>query len=132
MRDGNLFRDDHFPPVARSLYYSRDPSGVSSYVTWLRPSEICEQPELFVDGADRHDINQVVVEEEEHKKQLNSQGELGDCWLLAAISSLTIDRNNLVKVLPEGQSLQAGYAGIFMFRFLGQIISCKDYYYSLN
>ena len=65
MRGGTLFQDDHFPPVARSLYYSRDPSGVSSYVTWLRPSEICEEPELFVDGADRHDINQVVEEEEE-------------------------------------------------------------------
>ena len=127
MRGGALFQDDHFPPVARSLYYSRDPSGVSSYVTWLRPSEICAEPELFVDGADRHDINQVVEEAEEWLYyQLNSQGELGDCWLLAAISSLTIDKKNLVKVLPEGQSFQAGYAGIFMFRYFMQGITCKD------
>ena len=59
LNGGTLFKDDHFPPLPRSLYYSRDPSGVSSYVTWLRPSEICQEPELFVDGADRHDINQV-------------------------------------------------------------------------
>ena len=59
LRGGSLFQDDHFPPSARSVYYSRDPQSVSSYLTWLRPNEICEEPELYVDGADRHDINQV-------------------------------------------------------------------------
>ena len=59
LRDGVLFEDKHFPPTARSVYYSRNPDQVSSYVTWFRPHQICEEPQLVEDGADRHDINQV-------------------------------------------------------------------------
>ena len=55
-----------------------------------------------MDGATRHDIN---------------QGQLGNCWLLAAFSSLSDKRNRLENVLPPGQSFTDNYAGIFLFRF---------------
>ena len=59
LRAGTLFEDDYFPPTARSVYYSRDQEAVSSYLSWVRPGTICQEPQMVVDGVDRHDINQV-------------------------------------------------------------------------
>ena len=46
------------------------------------------------------------------------QGELGDCWLLAALSSLTLRPGLLEQVMPPLQSFLPGqYSGAFRFRF---------------
>ena len=52
---GELFTDRRFPPVQASLSYSAP----THQIEWLRPHQLCDLPQLFVDGADRFDVNQV-------------------------------------------------------------------------
>lgn len=40
----------------------------------------------------------------------------GDCWMLAALGSLTLQKQFLENVLPKDQGFQVDYAGIFHFR----------------
>lgn len=70
---------------------------------WCRPYELCSNPQFFVSGATRFDIN---------------QGNLGDCWLLAAMANLTMNEKVLNSVVCEDNSdFNEGYCGIFHFRF---------------
>ncbi|KAM9778244.1 calpain-3b [Syngnathus typhle] len=95
-----LFEDPLFPACDSSLFYSHHKPPMT--FVWKRPSEICEKPQFIVDSANRTDI---------------CQGELGDCWLLAAIACLTLNEKLLYRVIPPDQSFTENYAGIFHFQF---------------
>uniref|UniRef100_A0A7N6ATL7 Calpain catalytic domain-containing protein n=1 Tax=Anabas testudineus TaxID=64144 RepID=A0A7N6ATL7_ANATE len=103
LQTGSLFCDPTFPAGWDSLGYNQlgRYSSKTIGVEWKRPSELCSNPQFIVDGATRTDI---------------SQGALGDCWLLAAIASLTLDPQILKRVVPPGQSFTSQYAGIFHFQ----------------
>ncbi|CAD7691127.1 unnamed protein product [Nyctereutes procyonoides] len=99
VQKGILFEDPDFPANSSSLFYSERPQ---IPFVWKRPGEIVKNPEFILGGATRTDI---------------CQGELGDCWLLAAIASLTLNEKALARVVPQDQSFGPGYAGIFHFQF---------------
>ncbi|XP_004085095.1 calpain-9 [Oryzias latipes] len=99
LQKGVLFEDPDFPAVDSSLFYSQT---VPVQIQWKRPKEICENPKFIVGGADRTDI---------------CQGQLGDCWLLAAIASLTLKKDAMARVVPPDQDFDHNYAGIFHFQF---------------
>uniref|UniRef100_A0A671QB64 TAF5-like RNA polymerase II p300/CBP-associated factor-associated factor 65 kDa subunit 5L n=1 Tax=Sinocyclocheilus anshuiensis TaxID=1608454 RepID=A0A671QB64_9TELE len=99
LQRGKLFEDPDFPAVDDSLFYSQR---VPVNFEWKRPGEICKDPKFITGGATRTDI---------------CQGQLGDCWLLAAIASLTLHEDTLRRVVPHDQGFDRSYAGIFHFQF---------------
>ncbi|XP_076846907.1 calpain-5a [Brachyhypopomus gauderio] len=104
-QSGKLFEDPLFPPTDQSLFYHENRIGK---VTWKRPKELCDDPHLFVHGISAHDLH---------------QGQLGNCWFVAACSSLASREPLWQKVIPDWKDQEwdekrpEAYAGIFHFRF---------------
>ncbi|XP_038639136.1 calpain-3-like isoform X9 [Scyliorhinus canicula] len=99
LRKGVLFEDEEFPANDSSLFYTKD---MPFKLEWKRPPEICDNPKFIIGGASRTDI---------------CQGDLGDCWFLAAIACLTLNEKLLYRVIPRDQYFTENYAGIFHFQF---------------
>ncbi|KAI2805674.1 Calpain-1 catalytic subunit [Blomia tropicalis] len=100
LQDGTLFEDNTFPASDASFYmHGRGPRRFK----WLRPHEISDDPKFFNEGAERFDV---------------CQGEIGNCWLLAAVANLTLNKRFLERVVPHDQTFdKPNYCGIFHFRF---------------
>jgi len=99
LAEGKLWEDPEFEATDSSIFFSRGPP---KPFEWKRPMEISDDPQLFVEGATRFDVQ---------------QGELGDCWLLAAVANLTLQPTLFHQVVPDDQGFDDKYAGIFHFRF---------------
>ncbi|MCJ8733551.1 hypothetical protein PDJAM_G00224840 [Pangasius djambal] len=101
LQSGKLFEDPSFTADQNSIGMPADPDPKMA-IKWLRPKEISSNA-VFVEGTTgTTDI---------------CQGQLGNCWLLAALSCLTMHPTLFEKVVPSGQTIDASYAGIFRFRF---------------
>ncbi|XP_059117186.1 calpain-3 isoform X5 [Peromyscus eremicus] len=99
----SLFEDRVFPAGVQALgSHELSQKAKMKAITWKRPKEICENPRFIIGGANRTDI---------------CQGDLGDCWFLAAIACLTLNERLLFRVIPHDQSFTENYAGIFHFQF---------------
>uniref|UniRef100_A0A8C3UP12 calpain-2 n=1 Tax=Catharus ustulatus TaxID=91951 RepID=A0A8C3UP12_CATUS len=96
IESGTLFRDPQFPagPTALGFKELGPHSSKTRGVEWKRPS-FGRKSGIACD--------------------LRSWGS-SDCWLLAAIGSLTLNEELLHRVVPHGQSFQEDYAGIFHFQ----------------
>lgn len=71
-------------------------------IEWLRPHDICDDPKFYSGGGSQFDV---------------VQGALGDCWLLAAMAPVSMNKALLERICPN-QSFEAseGYNGRFVFR----------------
>ncbi|KFV18191.1 Calpain-13, partial [Tauraco erythrolophus] len=102
LSQGLLFEDATFPTHVSSIGLNLLPNDKLRQIKWKRPTELQRNPYLILDGVSRFDI---------------MQGEIGDCWMLSALGSLTLQKQFLENVLPKDQGFQENYAGIFHFRF---------------
>lgn len=96
-----LFVDTVFTADANSLFKSKRLD-----VEWKRPHELCQNPKLVVDGTTSHDV---------------LQGQLGNCWFVAASATLAANKANWDRVIPDLKEQERNgknkYAGIYKFRF---------------
>ncbi|XP_071748375.1 calpain-11 isoform X4 [Lepeophtheirus salmonis] len=97
---GELFNDNEFISSIKSI--NNLCKTINYPIVWMRPHEICSNPKFIAEGVTQFDVN---------------QGEYGDPWLLAAISSLTLTPKFLDRVVPPDQNFDYGYCGVFRFRF---------------
>ena len=78
LANNQLFVDSMFPAGPDVLFKSKRVD-----VEWKRPHQICENPQMVVDGRDPRDV---------------IQGQLGNCWFVAASSVLASHKINWDKV----------------------------------
>ena len=119
LSSGELFVDKVFPPNESSIsaLLGREESSLSEEeadmladhkehvqgMEWIRASKMVQDPKFLVEGPTRFDIN---------------QGEIGNCWFLAAAANMTLIPEIRSKVIPSDQGFgeENKYAGIFHFR----------------
>ncbi|KAK6170879.1 hypothetical protein SNE40_019169 [Patella caerulea] len=96
---GRPYKDPDFPANYVSLV-GEDGRNESS-IEWRRPFEISKHAQFIVRGADYDDI---------------TQGNLGDCWFISAISILATNETLFERVVPHDQVIDETL-GVFVFNF---------------
>ncbi|TRY73041.1 hypothetical protein TCAL_12000, partial [Tigriopus californicus] len=103
-----LFEDREFQ-VDPQLLTDKTRDNESGKIQWHRPHAICTQqginegPKMFGVECHRSDIK---------------QGEIGNCWFVAALTSLVQSKDVIQELIPSDQDFQTDhYHGIFRFRF---------------
>ncbi|TGZ72132.1 hypothetical protein CRM22_002281 [Opisthorchis felineus] len=100
LKDKLLWCDPTFPADESSI---GDLPELKDRIIWKRVRDINPHARFFVDGPARCDIK---------------QGALGDCWLLAVLSSICCYPILINQVVPPEQEVdQPDYVGIFRARF---------------
>uniref|UniRef100_A0A8B9TSZ4 Calpain 13 n=2 Tax=Anas platyrhynchos TaxID=8839 RepID=A0A8B9TSZ4_ANAPL len=103
LSQGRLFEDDTFPAHISSIGASLLPEDQLQQIEWRRPTELRRNPCLIMDGVSRFDI---------------IQGLIGDCWVLAALGSLTMQKRFLENCFTKGPRIPET-ANFFVFRLRG-------------
>ena len=102
LKSKKLWKDSNFKTDDSSLFITKSSSSDGHKMLWKRPSEIIDDPKFDEDGFSRFDV---------------IQGTLGNCWAIAGIANLVVNKKMFHLVVPEGQSFDKDYCGIFRFRF---------------
>ncbi|XP_031758480.1 calpain-14 isoform X1 [Xenopus tropicalis] len=97
-----LFVDETFPASLASIGSGCLLDKLPDCVEWKRPHELVQNPQFCTENASEFGLHQGLTE---------------NCWFLAALSSLTFHPDILTNVVPQNQSFNKSYGGIFHFRF---------------
>jgi len=96
-RTGQRWVDPDFPPDATSLVRDTRGAKMSQWknLQWMRAEELdsVERPTVFADGTDPNDIK---------------QGNIGDCWLLSALSVMTQRQQDFLNIFISKEHSKAG------------------------
>uniref|UniRef100_A0A8C3L4J3 Calpain 14 n=1 Tax=Chrysolophus pictus TaxID=9089 RepID=A0A8C3L4J3_CHRPC len=102
LKNKQLFTDESFPADISSIGTGAILKKLPRNVQWKRPHALHRTPVFYA----------------ANRKQLDlCQGLVGNCWFLAALQALTFHQDILAAVVPQNQSFERKYAGIFHFRF---------------
>ncbi|KFW10700.1 Calpain-14, partial [Eurypyga helias] len=102
LKDKCLFTDDHFPAHISSIGTGPLLRKLPQNLQWKRPHALHRSPVFYAANRKQLDLCQGLVE---------------NCWFLAALEALTFHQDILAAVVPQNQSFERKYAGIFHFRF---------------
>ncbi|NXI26136.1 CAN14 protein, partial [Sterrhoptilus dennistouni] len=102
LRNKRLFTDDAFPAHISSIGTGALLKKLPQNLQWKRPHALHKSPVFYAANRKQLDLCQGLVE---------------NCWFLAALEALTFHQDILAAVVPQNQSFERKYAGIFHFRF---------------
>ncbi|NWV25730.1 CAN14 protein, partial [Origma solitaria] len=102
LKSKRLFTDDTFPAHISSIGTGALLKKLPRNLQWKRPHALHKSPVFYAANRKQLDLCQGLVE---------------NCWFLAALEALTFHQDILAAVVPQNQSFERKYAGIFHFRF---------------
>lgn len=101
LKSNRLFTDDTFPAHISSIGTGALLKKLPRNLQWKRPHALHRSPVFYAANRKQLDLCQGLVE---------------NCWFLAALQALTFHPDIFAAVVPQNQSFERKYAGIFHFR----------------